>query len=68
MRIPQATKEAVKERSGGICETCHSERAFHHHHREHIGMGGARGSRAERLSLPGNILHLCPGCHLKEHS
>ena len=68
MRIPQATREAVKARSGGMCESCHLKRAIHMHHREHIGMGGARGVRAVRLGQPENIIHLCLDCHRREHS
>lgn len=68
MRIPQATRDAVRARSGGVCEKCHQKRAAHMHHREHIGMGGASGPRAERLSQSENIIHLCVDCHRREHS
>jgi len=68
MRIPQATRDAVKARSGGVCERCHSQMANHLHHRERVGMGGAGGERAIRLNQPGNLEHLCWRCHGREHT
>lgn len=70
MRIPPAVREAVKARSGGVCETCHQKRATQMHHIEGVGMGGCKkGPRAERLSQKENIRHQCFDCHIiGEHS
>jgi 5-methylcytosine-specific restriction endonuclease McrA len=53
----RTTREAVKGRSGGICELCR-HRATEMHHRKARGMGGGRGKWS-----PANILHLCGSCH-----
>jgi 5-methylcytosine-specific restriction endonuclease McrA len=50
-----ATRQAVKGRSGGICEYCARRRATDMHHRMSRGVGG--------WWSPGNILHLCQECH-----
>jgi hypothetical protein len=50
-----STREAVKGRSGGICEYCHHHRAAEMHHRKSRGVGGDWS--------PANILHLCSRCH-----
>jgi len=50
-----STREAVKGRSGDICENCWSSRASDMHHRKSRGVGG-------KFS-PANILHLCRKCH-----
>ncbi len=59
----------VKERSGGVCESCHRKRADQMHHIVRVGMGGAKGARAEWLNRPVNIKHQCWDCHIiGEHS
>ena len=45
----------VKERSGGICEYCHSNTATAPHHIKLKSQGG--------LDIPINILHVCNDCH-----
>jgi len=45
----------VKERSGGICEYCHSNTATAPHHIKLKSQGG--------LDIPINILHVCNSCH-----
>ena len=53
----RTTREAVRIRSGEICEICHRQRATNMHHRK----------RAGRVWTPSNVLHLCgsgtSGCH-----
>lgn len=49
------TREAVKGRSGGVCEYCEGRRATDMHHRKSRGVGGAWE--------PANILHLCVEDH-----
>lgn len=51
----RATREAVANRSGGICEYCHRHQAQEMHHRKSRGVGGEWS--------PANILHLCARCH-----
>lgn len=51
--IPVKTREAVKARSGGICEGCGRRRASDIHHRRYRSRGGGH-----ELS---NLLHLCGG-------
>ena len=63
--IPAKTREAVKARSGGICEGCGRRRASEIHHRRYKSRGGGH-----ELS---NLLHLCgsgnhTGCHGTAHT
>lgn len=51
----RGTREACKNRSGGVCEFCMTTRATEMHHRKSRGVGGEWH--------PANILHLCSGCH-----
>lgn len=51
----RSTRNAVKGRSGGICEYCMARRATDMHHRISRGVGGAWH--------PANIVHLCRWCH-----
>lgn len=57
--IPKTVRVAVAERSGGICERCHAERATHVHHRKLQSQGG-------RHELA-NLLHLSARCHDAVH-
>lgn len=50
---------ALAERSGGVCEVCHSSRAVHPHHRLMRSQGG-------RDALE-NLLHVCGWCHRMIH-
>ena len=63
--IPQAVRNVVSQRSGGICESCGQARATEMHHRLFRSQGG--------LHTPSNLLHLCgwgnhTGCHGTAHS
>lgn len=51
----RGTREAVKNRSGQICEYCGRRRATEMHHRMSRGVGG--------VWSPGNIIHLCNTDH-----
>jgi hypothetical protein len=53
-------REAVAERSGGVCEICHRSAATAWHHRKRRTQGGD-------WSVV-NGLHLCAECHTKVHS
>jgi hypothetical protein len=64
-RIPQTARDAVTERSGGICEGCGTERAHDIHRRKYLSRGGTHDIS--------NLLHLCgagntSGCHGKAHN
>lgn len=65
-RMPQATVEAVRLRSGGRCERCgaRDSRFVSLHHRKPRGMGG---SRDPAIHSPANIVFVCgsgtSGCH-----
>lgn len=50
-----ATRDAVQNRSCGICETCGKQRATDMHHRIPRSVGGGWH--------PSNIVHVCRGCH-----
>lgn len=56
--IPAASREAVQERSMGVCEICRMHRADHMHHRK---------PRRFRDHSPVNLLHLCFLCHSDAH-
>jgi hypothetical protein len=51
-----STRQAVRGRSGGICEYCSRQRATDMHHRISVGIGG--------WWSPAQILHVCRGCHM----
>jgi 5-methylcytosine-specific restriction endonuclease McrA len=51
----RGTREAVSNRSNGICEYCQSAMATEMHHRLARSLGGGWS--------PGNIIHLCWKCH-----
>lgn len=62
MGIPCQTIKAVQERSGGVCELCHSRPATQVHHAKTKGMGGStRVYTAEMLE------DLCLKCHAAGH-
>ena len=50
-----STREAVGNRSGGVCEYCRRSRATEKHHRVSRGVGGRW--------TPGGVLDLCSSCH-----
>lgn len=52
--------EAVKSRSGGICERCYSSRAEEIHHRRLRSQGGADSMI--------NLAHICGPCHRAIHA
>jgi HNH endonuclease len=56
-----STREAVRGRSGDICEYCGQRRAQDMHHRKSLGVGGKWH--------PANIIHVCRTDHrfLTEH-
>ena len=51
----KAVREAVSNRSGGVCEYCCKARATEMHHRVPRSVGGGW--------TPANIVHLCHACH-----
>lgn len=53
--IPPKIRQAVKERSGGICEACGADRGEHVHHRKLRSQGG----KHELV----NLLHVSTRCH-----
>ncbi len=60
-----AAKDAIKKRSGGLCEGCRKREATEYHHRKFKSRGG--------IGTVANGLHLCgwgnhTGCHGKAHS
>ncbi|WP_282580680.1 HNH endonuclease [Microbacterium aurugineum] len=70
MSIPKKVRDAVQERSGGICEGCGIRRATDMHHRKYRSRGGKH--------TPSNLVHLCggesglsggnhSGCHGRAH-
>ena len=64
-QIPAATRDAVAERSGGVCEACGIHRAHDIHHRQYLSRGGSHDVH--------NLLHLCglgnaSGCHGRAHN
>lgn len=59
-QIPTRVREALAERSQGLCERCGQERATQAHHRRPRGMGGSRDAATNVLS---NLLHLSDECH-----
>lgn len=58
--VPASVRRAVRERSGGICEACGTDRAEHVHHRKLRSQGG----RHE----PANLLHVSHACHAEIHA
>jgi len=56
-----ATRPAVRGRSGEICEYCSAHVAQDMHHRKSAGVGGHWH--------PANIIHICRSCHrfITEH-
>ncbi len=50
-------REAVKERSGGICERCHKAAATEVHHRDYSNLYN------EPLT---DLQHVCHACHMFE--
>jgi hypothetical protein len=52
-------RDAVKERSGGVCEVCRGS-AEQIHHRQPRAMGG---TRRPGVHMPANLLHVCAACH-----
>lgn len=50
-----AIREAIPNRSGGICECCCKQRATDMHHRKNRSVGGEW--------TPANILYICRICH-----
>lgn len=58
--IPPKVREAVTERSGGVCERCGIAPAAEQHHRRPRGMGSTKRPES---NLPGNLLALCANCH-----
>ena len=57
--IPQSVRDDIQERSNGVCEYCHRQRAAHLHHLKHRSQGGKHEI--------GNLIHLCVVCHTKVH-
>lgn len=62
--IPQAVRDALATRSGGICEVCHAAVATDAHHRQYRSRGGRH--------LIQNLVHVCGpgnafGCHGDAH-
>lgn len=53
--MPVAVVEAVKARSGGVCELCRDAPATHMHHRRLRSQGGR--------DTVENLAHLCNICH-----
>lgn len=63
--IPQAVRDVVRKRSGGICESCGVAPATEMHHRLYRSRGG--------LHTASNLLDVCgwgntSGCHGRAHS
>lgn len=56
--VTRETREAVRRRSGGVCECCEAAPATHIHHRQ-LRRGGNH--------LPPNLLDLCSSCHTRLH-
>lgn len=52
--------QAVKERSGGLCERCYSARATEIHHRRPRSQAGADSMV--------NLAHMCRDCHGWAHN
>ena len=59
-----ATVQAVKNRSGGLCERCWLRSAKEVHHRTPRGQGGSRNN--SRINRCDNLVHLCSPCHRSE--
>lgn len=63
--IPQSARNAVVDRSGGVCEGCGESRATNIHHRKYRSRGGTHEVH--------NLVALCgsgntSGCHGRAHS
>jgi hypothetical protein len=58
--VPPKVREAVAERSGGICECGCGQRAVHMHHRRLRSQGGQH--------TPANLLHLTLAHHAEIHA
>lgn len=63
--IPETLRQAIAERSGGVCEGCGIARATNIHHRQYLSRGGQHTLT--------NTLHLCgtgntSGCHGRAHT
>lgn len=66
-----ATREALFERSGGMCEMALPEcdyRATEVAHRISRKMGGRRGLSLARSNQLDNLLHACSSCHRWTHA
>lgn len=64
--IPKSVKQAVLERSGGLCEICRSAGDFRGlmlHHKKVKGMGGV----SKESENPKDYIALCGRCHSREH-
>lgn len=59
-RTDKKVVAALFERSGGVCEVCHSSRAVHPHHKLMTSHG--------RIDTLENLLHVCAWCHSMIHS
>lgn len=57
-----ATKDAVRARSGSVCEVCGAASAVTFHHRRSRSMGSTKRPES---AAPSNCLHVCDfgGCH-----
>jgi hypothetical protein len=66
MAIPAAIKNALIERSGGMCEAqldgCNG-RAIDPHHRKNSKNGGRKGAAKTAHDVLSNLLDLCRSCH-----
>lgn len=65
--IPPAIRAQVRERSGGVCEVCHSARATDQHHRQFRSRASRDGAHTVEnlvdICGPGNAF----GCHADAH-
>ena len=56
--IPSATRKAVEQRAGGICECCHERKKLELHHRHY---------ETEGRESPDDLMAYCRECHKRAH-
>ncbi|MFA5317166.1 MAG: HNH endonuclease signature motif containing protein [Dehalococcoidales bacterium] len=60
--IPQIVRDAILDRSGGLCESC-GQQAQDLAHITDKKMGGRHGAMQKIINDPRNIAALCRPCH-----